>query len=71
MKRNVLIESLGIAFMNVELIKIEAKYICFKISEDAYSRYEDMLILDKHTSIHFLSGTVLFHHHTERYKIFK
>ena len=71
MKRNVFIENLGIVFNDVELVKIEANYICFKISEEAYSRYEGILILDKHTSIYFSFGKVLFHHHTERYKISK
>lgn len=71
MKRNVLIESLGIAFMDAELVKIEANYICFKISEEMFSKYENMLVLDKHTSIYFSFGKVLFHHHTSGYKIFK
>lgn len=71
MERNVLIESLGIVFMNVQLVKIEANYICFKISEEAYSHYEDKIVLDNHTSIYFSFGKVLFHHHTKNYKVFK
>lgn len=71
MKRNILIESLGIVFMDAELVKIEANYICFKISEEVYSKYENILVLDKHTSICFSFGNVFFHHHTEKYKIFK
>lgn len=71
MKRNVLIESLGIVFMGAELVSIETDYICFKISEEMYSIYENEIVLDKHTTIHFSFGKALFHHHTKNYRVFK
>lgn len=71
MKRNVLIESIGIVFHGVEMISLKSDYICFKISEEMYSLYENEIVLDKWTTIHFSFGKVLFHHHTKNYRVFK